>query len=215
MLMKKILTGAIMVCAMLLAVPAAQAAGFKVGPKVGLNINKFSMDKDKILDSDNRCGFTAGVDAQFTVPLIGVGADVSVMYTRRNTESKIFNELKNAYDVENAHYDYISVPVHLMYKLELPAVSHIVAPYVITGPDFSFRVSKEIMNDIQAKKCSVGWDFGIGVELIKHLQIGATYTLGMNKAVKFANSINSNIPNFDGSGIKNINGWTVSAAWLF
>lgn len=210
MLMKKILTGALMVCAMLLAAPAAQAAGFKVGPKVGLNINKFSMDKGKVLDSDNRCGFTAGVDAQFTVPLIGIGADVSVMYTRRNTEVSVLGIS------EKSHYDYISVPVHLMYKLELPAVSQIVAPYVITGPDFSFRVSKEIMNDVRAKKCSVGWDFGIGVELIKHLQIGATYTLGINKAVKYAGYLNSEVASIDtNSGIKNINGWTVSAAWLF
>lgn len=221
--MKKFITGALIVCAMLLAAPATQAGGFKIGPKVGLNVNKFSLsDKESNLDNNNRCGFTAGVDAQFTVPLIGVGADVSVMYTRRNSQTKtpIFDATTNkvsSYETENTHYDYISVPVHLMYKLDLPAINKIAAPYVLTGPDFSFRVSKEIMDDFKAKKCNVGWDFGIGVELIQHLQIGATYTLGMNKAVKYVGMVNSTVGSIDThTGIKgNTNGWTISAAWMF
>lgn len=207
-----------MVCAMLLAAPAAQAGGFKVGPKVGLNINKFSMDKS-VIGSDNRCGFTAGVDAQFTVPLLGVGADVSVMYTRRNQQDKIstidvLTQIATDKTV-NTHYDYISVPVHFMYKLDLPAINKIAAPYVITGPDFSFRVSKAIMDDFKAKRCNVGWDFGIGVEVIQHLQIGATYTLGMNKAVKYGGPL-TGVDIDTKSGIKgNTNGWTISAAWMF
>ena len=219
--MKKFLTGALMVCAMLMAAPAAQAGGFKVGPKVGLNVNKFSMDKST-LSGDNRCGFTAGIDAQFTVPLLGVGADISVMYTRRNTENKIavMDDATSkvvSYDTEKTHYDYISVPVHLMYKLDLPAINKIIAPYVVTGPDFAFRISKNLLDDVQAKKCSVGWDFGIGVELIKHLQVSATYTLGMNNAVKYVGMVNSNVASINtNSGIKgNTNGWTITAAWMF
>lgn len=219
--MKKFITGALLVCAMLLATPAAQAAGFKFGPKVGLNVNKFSMD-NSTLNKGNRCGFSAGVGAQFTVPLIGVGADVSVMYTRRNTEIKTPSVIDNATHqvvgggvIEKTHYDYISVPVHLMYKLELPAVSRIVAPYVLTGPDFSFRVSKNLLSDIQSKKCNVGWDFGIGVELIKHLQIGATYTLGMNKAIKYVNYAHDTGFSDEEPVKGNTNGWTISAAWMF
>lgn len=208
--MKKFITGALMICAMLTAAPAAQAGGFKVGPKVGLNVNKFSMDRSTF-DGDNRCGFTFGANAQFTVPLLGVGADVSVMYARRNSE------IMNNNETEKTHYDYISVPVHLMYKLDLPAINQIIAPYVVTGPDFAFRVSKALLNDVRAKKCNVGWDFGIGVELIKHLQVSATYTLGMNKAIKYASMVA--IPgtsDFKQTDIKgNTNGWTITAAWMF
>lgn len=219
--MKKFITGALMVCAMLMVAPAAQAGGFKVGPKVGLNVNKFSMDSST-LDSDNRCGFTAGIDAQFTVPLLGVGADISVMYTRRNTENRVpvfdaDTEDIVKYDAEKTHYDYISVPVHLMYKLDLPAINKIVAPYVVTGPDFAFRISKNLLDDVQAKKCNVGWDFGIGVELIKHLQVSATYTLGINNAVKYASFVGvPGAADFQKTEIKgNTNGWTISAAWMF
>lgn len=223
--MKKFITGALMVCAMLMAVPAAQAGGFKVGPKVGLNVNKFSMDSNTF-DSDNRCGFTGGIDAQFTVPLLGIGADISVMYTRRNTSNEVKTPILDAItnqvgsyetNVEKTHYDYISVPVHLMYKLDLPAINKIVAPYVVTGPDFAFRISKNLLDDVQAKKCNVGWDFGIGVELIKHLQVSATYTLGINNAVKYASFVGvPGAADFQKTEIKgNTNGWTISAAWMF
>lgn len=212
--MKKIISGIALCCALFAISPAAQAGGFKVGPKVGLNINKMSISKDA-LNSDNRCGFSAGVDAQFTVPLIGVGADVSVMYTRRNfqTETPAFDAATGAHldpIVSKSHFDYISVPVHVMYKLDLPAINKIAAPYVITGPDFAFRVSKKLLNDIQSKNTSVSWDFGIGVELISHLQIGATYSLGMNKAMKY-------IPQdyVNPTEIGNTNGWNITAAWMF
>lgn len=193
--MKKKLTMLLIAAA---CVATAAAGNFKIGPKVGLNINKFGVDPS-VLASDNRCGFNAGVNAQFTVPVIGVGADVSAMFSRR---------YYNMGD-ETAPYSYISVPVHVMYKLSLPAVSRIVAPFVVTGPDFAFAISKDIVSDIKQKNCNVSWDFGLGLELIKHLQVSACYSLGMNKALTNLAGING--ANIDG----NINGWTVSAAWLF
>lgn len=210
--MNKFLTVAVAACAIAAATTDAQAGGFKFGPKVGVNVNKFSLSSDA-LSSDNRCGFTGGVGAQFTVPLIGVGADVSVMYSRRSAQNEIpvldTNGTITGHEVINANYDYISVPVHLMYKLDLPAINKIVAPYVVTGPDFAFRVSKEILDDYKAKKYNVSWDFGIGVELISHLQVSATYSLGMNKAMQYVGVAN-------GAAIKgNTNGWTITAAWMF
>lgn len=214
--MKKIISGIALLCALIAAAPSAQAGGFKVGPKVGLNINELSMSS-KILDKDNRCGFNVGVDAQFTVPLLGVGADVSVMYTRRNfqTETPAIDGVSGVEldpVVSKSHFDYISIPVHFMYKLDLPAINQIVCPYVITGPDFAFRVSKKLLNDIQSKNTSVSWDFGIGVELIKHLQIGATYSLGMNKAMKYI-PVQTGINTTSVGG--NTNGWNITAAWMF
>lgn len=201
--MKKLLCGAIAALAILMAAPAAQAGNFKFGPKVGANINTMKID-NSVLSSDNRCGFHVGAAAQFTVPIIGIGADVSVLYTQRSTK---FTDETGTIE-ETSRYNYLSVPVHVMYKLSLPAVSHIIAPYVVTGPDFAFRLSKYIINDYQAKKYNVSWDFGLGLELIKHLQISATYSLGMNKAVSYID--------IHGAEIKgNTNGWTVSAAWMF
>lgn len=193
--MKKILSTLLIAAA---AVAPVVAGNFKVGPKVGVNINKFTASEN-LLNADNRCGFNVGVNAQFTVPIIGVGADVSAMFSRRYVNS----------GDKTAPYSYISVPVHVMYKLSLPAVSRIIAPFVVTGPDFAFKVSKDLYTDIKAKNCNVAWDFGLGVELIKHLQISANYALGINKGISSLAGING--ASIDGR----TDGWTVSAAWLF
>ena len=53
----------------------------------------------------------------------------------------------------------------------------------------------------------MAWNFGVGVQLFQHLQIGASYVLGITKAVKYVQ---------DAAGIDGKNNyWTVTAAWLF
>ena len=214
--MKKLLS-ALLVALSVLAAPAAKADGFKVGPIVGVNINKFSIDKTA-LKSDNRAGFTAGIQAEFTVPLIGIGADVALMYVNRSSETEVtgteLTELASSEDaITKAKYHYLAIPLHLKYKLSLPAINNVVAPYVFTGPNFAFRLSKEIYNDFQAKKYNMGWDFGLGVEVIKHLQIGACYTLGMNKSLTKYIPIVGTSEKAEISG--KTSGWAVTAAYLF
>ena len=91
-------------------------------------------------------------------------------------------------------------------------VSHIIAPYVFTGPSFSFLTSKKAVNDfLQNKKTDIAWNFGLGVQLINHLQVGASYGLGLTKAVQA-------IPGsgVEAAGIEGKNRyWTITAAWLF
>lgn len=192
-----------LVVALVLAAFLPASAQFKFGPRVGIEVNSLHFDKS-VFDSDNRAGFTGGLEAEFTVPLIGVGADVSVMYVHRT--SKWMNEAK----LENINKDYIEIPVNLKYKLSLPAISHIIAPYVFTGPSFSILASKQVVNDIKSRKCDVAWNVGIGVELIKHLQVGASYGIGMTKPFQMI-GLTGDKANIEGKNRY----WTVTAAWLF
>lgn len=182
-------------------------AQFKVGPRIGVNVNELHFD-ESVFDSENRAGFTGGIMAEFTVPIIGVGLDASVMYVRRDARfiSDIF-EKKAA----NSHRDYIAIPVNLKYKLSLPAIQKIVAPFITTGPEFAFLTSRRAINDaLKNKKTDISWNFGIGVELASHLQIAASYGLGLNKVVDFT------VPGVNTVDIKGKNRyWTITAAWLF
>ena len=60
-------------------------AQFRFGPKVGLTVNDMHFNKS-VLDADNRTGWTAGVMGEFTIPVIGISADLSAMYVRRNAK---------------------------------------------------------------------------------------------------------------------------------
>lgn len=177
---------------------SAQAkSGFSYGPKLGVNINKLNFSKDG-MDSSNRCGFTGGLTAEFIAPIIGVGADISLMYAYMTSEV----------DGETIKGNFFEIPLHIKYKLSLPAVESIISPYIYTGPSVAFKFNSG-NNYGNTKATQWGWDLGLGVELIKHLQIGAGYTFGINNIVPESVSSTS-----DDIKVKN-NYWTITAAWMF
>ncbi|MDE6928848.1 MAG: hypothetical protein K2P06_09005, partial [Muribaculaceae bacterium] len=97
------------------------------------------------------------------------------------------------------------------YKLGLPVIGKIFTPYVFTGPSFAFLTSKQAISDaIQNKKVDIAWNFGLGIQLIQHLQIGASYGVGLTKTVEKVSGWTGTEP-IDGKN----NYWTVTAAWLF
>lgn len=203
--MKSIKTVLIAV-AVVLAAALPASAQFRFGPRLGTQINSLSFDKD-VFNSENRAGFTGGLMIEFTVPVVNLGFDLSAMYVHRVDNVKSDNLAANFKSFKG---DYIEIPLHLKWKLGLPLVGKIVSPYIFTGPSAAFLASKRAITEAySAKKCSWSWDFGLGVELFRHLQVGASYGLGMNKIIEATGT---------GSTV-DINGknkyWTVTAAWLF
>lgn len=183
-----------------LAVILPAAAQFKVGPRVGLNVNSLHFNNE-LYQKDNRAGWTAGVQAEFTVPLVGIGFDASVMFVKRNSEFMMENA------ENNLHSSYIEIPINLKYKLSIPAVSSIVKPYVFAGPSFAFLTSKaDVMSFIEKNKSDVAVNVGLGVEFFNHLQVGASYGIGMTKVFK-----KEQVANIDAKNRY----WTVTMAYLF
>lgn len=184
------------------AIPAQ--AQFKFGPKVGLTVNDFHFNKS-VMDAENQTGWTAGLMTEFTVPVIGLGFDLSAMYVRRNSEFMRENNLTKD------NRDYIEIPLNLKYKFFLPLISKILVPYLGVGPSISFLTSRRHIENAYKNK-SVDWamNFGFGVQLLSHIDVNARYGLGMSKAVKLIDS---------GAGNGDIDGknryWTISVAYLF
>ena len=195
--------------ALALAVIMPAMAQFRFGVRAGLNVNSLHFNKE-IFDENNRAGFTGGVMAEFTVPIIGVGADLGVMYVRRNSQFMQTLADKTT-EVQNLNSDYIEIPLNIKYKIGIPAISSILKPYIFTGPSFAFLTSKKhIENFVHDKTCDIAWNFGLGLEFFNHLQVGASYGLGMTKAFQAVNLAG------DGAGSEGKNRyWTVTAAWLF
>ncbi|MDE6086078.1 MAG: PorT family protein [Muribaculaceae bacterium] len=181
------------------AVVPAQAQ-FKLGVKAGAAINSLSFN-EKALSSDNRAGFTGGLMADFTVPIIGLGFDASVLYASRGIE---FTNDNN--ETVKKNRSYIDIPVNLKWKIGLPGVGKIVTPFITTGPDFSFLLSKQNMdNAVHNKKFDTAWNVGAGVQLLNKVQIAASYGIGLSKSASGNDALYSG---------KN-RCWTVTAAYLF
>ena len=186
------------------SVPAA--AQFHIGPRVGITVNQLHLG-NKMFDAENRTGFTGGLMAEFTVPIIGVGVDASVMYVRREGVNKYVDDGETI--VEKNNRNYIGIPINLKWKIGIPAVGNIITPFITTGPEFDFLCSKQTIDDMKRKKCDVSWNFGLGVELIKHIQVAASYGFGINSAVKYVGEIET----VDVKGKDRF--WTITAAYLF
>lgn len=100
----------------------------------------------------------------------------------------------------------------------------IVKAYLAAGPYIGFRVGGDkfwdipgsVADQVKAKNFSAGLNFGAGVELISHLQVGFNYGLGLTD-------------NYSATGIKPFSsmandeyktsgknrGWSITAAILF
>ena len=207
---KSVIFAALMAVAVLMT-PVSADAQVKFGIKAGAAINDLKFNEN-FFSKENRAGFTGGVMLEFTVPVIGVGFDASALYVHRtvnfeNTEG--YNELTDE-QRDALGRDYIDIPINLKYKLSLPGIGSVVKPFVTTGPSFAFLVSKKEVNDfVKNKSCDISWNFGFGVELFSHVQVAASYGLGLNNTIEF-------FGDYEGKNIEGKNRyWTVTAAYLF
>lgn len=205
--MKKTIRLALAAIIALAATAPAAAKPFQIGPVVGMNVN--SIDLNSVANNfkaDNRCGFGGGVMAKFTLPIINLGVDASLMYERRSSQIE-----KSDNNLDNLNYDYFAVPIHARWDIPMPMVSQVIYPTIFTGPNLAFRMGKSTINDFKANKYNIGWDFGVGLTFVQHLQISAAYTLGIsNKALSYV-GLDTQAADIKGK----TNGWTVTAAWLF
>lgn len=214
--MKTLKRIALVMAAMMVFAGSANAKILSFGVKAGVNVNKLHFNdafgKD-LIDKDNSTGWEAGVMAEANIPIIGLGVDVSLMYARMNNATQAYykttGNVETPFDGKNVGKNFLMIPINLKYKFNLPVVSKYLVPYIFTGPDLAFKLDKNIINNLKTKTCQVAWNVGLGVELISHLQIGASYGFGITNIADKMTNVNGQDLN-----IKN-NYWTVTAAWLF
>lgn len=195
---------------MLLAVMGAGVAQaqFRFGVKAGLNLNSLKVNNWKSnFDKDNGCGVTAGVMTEFTVPVIGVCLDASLMYTHMSATT-VFDNAEGENIGEASSKNFFNVPINLKYRFGMVPI---VKPFIFTGPDFAFKFGGK--NDVfKTKTFQTAWNIGLGFEAFNHLQIAASYGIGMNNIAKHFVSEDTQLTN--DFKIKN-NYWTITAAYLF
>ena len=178
-------------------------AQLRFGLRAGVAVNSLHFSTETF-DASNRAGFTGGAMLEFTAPVIGLGFDLSAMYVRRNSQWLEEN------NVHKDNRDYIDIPLNLKWRMNIPLINAIARPFLTTGPSFSFLTSrKSAENAYRNRSFDTAWNFGFGLELFKHVQVGASYGIGLTKALKTIGA----------TGTSNIDGrnryWTVTAAYMF
>lgn len=214
---KRIIAVCLVGAAVMAGAQKASALGpFKFGVKAGATVNEFKFNED-MFDSSNRCGFTAGLTTKFVVPVVNLGFDLSLMYTQRSS-SVVENipvvggvegqTVPNSYNVTS---NYIEIPLNLRYEIGIPLIGKFVVPYLTTGPDFSFLLSKEnASNAWDKKKFDFAWNVGFGLLFMQKVQVHASYGFGLNNAASQGKSLyGANL------GDAKNRFWSVTAAYYF
>ena len=67
----------------LAAITMPAKAQIDYGVKGGLNLTSMSFSKD-VFDSSNKMGFFIGPTAKFTLPVVGLGIDASLLFDQRS-----------------------------------------------------------------------------------------------------------------------------------
>lgn len=176
-------------------------AQVRFGVKGGITINELKWNKE-IINKDNRVGFTAGLMVEFSLPVVGLGIDASAMYAHRENELYLEGtKLKR---------DFVDFPINVKYKLLIPGLSKVIAPFVTTGPDFALLLSDSDSGDFKTRKWNTSWNVGFGAELFRKVQIHANYGIGLTKAMEY---IGKDVDSKPISGKDKY--WTITAAYLF
>lgn len=182
------------------------AAQFKFGVRAGTNVNTLHLSKSELTENfsaGNRAGWTGGLLTEFTVPLIGVGVDLSAMYVHR----------VSGLEDHSLKRDYIEIPLNVRYNFSLPVVSNFLTPYLAVGPSVSFLTSRKAINEAFTNR-TVDWalNFGIGLRIVKHLDLNARYGLGLSNSLVGLTGIDGG----HSAGIEGKNRyWTITAGWIF
>lgn len=170
--MKRII--GLLVIALSLSAGYSAHAQISFGVKGGVNISSVKLSKD-IIDSDNVTGFHIGPMVEMIAPVLGVGFDAAILYSQKGIDTQW----------ESITTDYIDVPVNFKWKFGLPVLK----AYVAAGPYVGFRVGGDklwempgsVVGQIKAKSFGAGVNIGAGIELIRHLQVGINYGLGLTE----------------------------------
>lgn len=221
--MKRLFTlAAISMLALFCATEAS--AQLRFGVKAGANFNQASIKLDDYKNGKNMTGFQIGpvleYDINFGVATLGV--EGSLLFSQKGVtfpEDMGFKDFSNLAG-STFKSNYIEVPVNAkLYFGVAPAVRL----FVLAGPSFNFNISKKeveanvagqelgIPSGLERQKVGVGLQAGVGVEVLKIVQISAGYSASMAPDYKFV-SIKDTGKDFLDTKNK---GFTISAAVLF
>lgn len=168
--MKKLFYTIIAAMTLIMATPANAQIGF--GIKAGINTSKFDISGETklgdALKSDSKTGWFMGPMAEFTIPIIGLGIDGSLLYNQ--------NEMN--VEGSNMTLKMVNIPVNLKYTLGLGSTLGI---YLAAGPQFDFNIGNKNIDKYKFKDHETSFNIGGGVKLLRHLQAGVNYNFSTSK----------------------------------
>lgn len=204
--MKKFFT-ILVVAITMMALPANAQLGLGWGLRGGLNLVSMSTD-ESTFDSSNRAGWFFGPTAKFTVPLIGIGLDISALYDQRTSE---FNN-------QTVKEQNIFIPINLRYQVGLGSLA---SAFVKAGPQFGWNIGSKTYQAIKdgntgefkLKDSNTSLNIGVGINALSHLEVGINYNIVLGKTGDL--TVTDAATNAYNNSKSRTNAWQLNVAYFF
>ena len=176
MIMKKIISSALLVLSFLFSIPVHADEPLKFGVKAGLNVSDFYFDSE-VFDKTNQAGWFFGPTVKFTLPIVGLGMDASVLYDYRAAK------LDYATMTQTVKQQQIAIPVNARYSIGLGSMASV---FIFGGPQVAFNIGEKeyqwnMKSTYALKNSNFSVNLGFGVTAFKHLQVSANYNISCGK----------------------------------
>lgn len=202
---KHLLSLALFAVISVLSINTVSAQLFRYGIKGGLDVASPKVSTD-VFDVKNRVGFRIGGVVELKVPLTGFGVESGVYYGNRGFDVK---DSKTGVSGDISNMNYVSVPILLKQRFSLLGVAGI---YISGGVFGNARISGGDLTidgvEYKPKKLQKGLDFGAGVSVLSHLDVGVNYRYRFGDAYDY-DSLDKNFKKIGR------NTWTISVGYLF
>lgn len=208
--MKRMITMvAVAIISLTSMVSANAQGGFRWGVMGGANFSKFST-KSADYKSDLFTAFHIGPMVEYELPIFPVAIEAGLLYSQKGASMDIAGQ-----EALKLKSNLIEIPVNLKgYVFSIPAARF----FVIAGPSFNYALNTSLgdmkldsAKDIKANRFGVNLNAGIGVEVLRYLQLSATFNAAMVESYKFE-GINQVFNDFINTKEK---GFSVTARLLF
>lgn len=201
--MRKIFTIVLVAFGLMVATNASAQLSF--GLKGGLNVTQMSFDSD-VLDQSNKTGFFIGPTVKVTLPIVGLGVDLSALYDQRDAKLEADDES------ETVSQRNINIPLNLRYGFGLGDLGSL---YLAAGPQFGFNIGQKSYGDVfKFKDSDLSLNLGAGIALLNHFEIGFTYNMALGKTAEITEEVAETAGKLVTNKVKN-NSWQISAAYYF
>lgn len=145
---------------------------WKLGIEGGLDLSRFRASKE-LTSPDNTMGWFVGAKVKVKIPLPNLGMDAALLYNQNELEYVVASGLKS----KKLHA--FVVPVNLRYNWQIE--SNFVL-YMVTGPQWNWLVDKKRIGTVgELDHSYFDWNIGLGVEILKHVQLAANYNIPLGK----------------------------------
>jgi opacity protein-like surface antigen len=205
--MKKIVS--VLVIAIFTSIAMPVQAQIQFGVKGGVNlVGAPSADVDKT-DVKSTTGFFIGPMIDFSIPIIGLGLDASLLYSQKGNK---FNE-------KTVLQQGIEIPINLKYSVGLGDMASV---FVAVGPsgfinfnsdEQSFSVGS-LQSKVEYKAYEISFNAGVGVKLLGSFQVGLNYNMPVTDSAQIIDTALAGVGLAPNSSIK-AKTWQVSLAYFF